>query len=80
MLQCGQLRVVGDHSLDACEGYARKIRSHAALVLMLLKVNKQPYRVHGNNIRNTTQFDSKFHRHLQKDAGRQRSTSRDSLI
>src|ERR1700681_1296001 len=51
MLQCGQLRVLGDHSIEACESHARKIRSRAAFVLMLLKVNKQPYRVQGKNIR-----------------------------
>src|ERR1700730_4952469 len=76
MLQCGQLRVRGDHSFEACESHARKIRSRAAFVLMLLKVNKQPCRVRGNNIRNTTQFDSKFHHHLQKDEENLAPTSR----
>jgi hypothetical protein len=58
MLQCAQLRVLGDHSIEACESRARKIQSRAAFVLMFPQVNKQPYRVQGKNIRNRTQLDS----------------------
>jgi hypothetical protein len=57
MLQCEQLRALGDHSIEACENHARKIRSRAAFVLMFLKVNKQHYRVQGTNIRNRAQLD-----------------------
>jgi len=57
MLQCGQLRLLGDHSIEACEGRARKIRSRAAFVLMSLKVNTHPYRVQRKNIQNRTQLD-----------------------
>ncbi len=70
MLQCGQLRVLGDHSIEACESHARKIRSRAAFVLMLLKVNKQPYRVQGKNIRNRTQSDSKISPSSAKGRGK----------
>jgi hypothetical protein len=49
--------LLGDHSIEAYEGRARKIRSRAAFVLMSLMVNSHPYRVRRKNIQNRTQLD-----------------------
>jgi len=70
MIQCGQLWVLGDHSIGACESDARKIRSGAAFVLMFLKANKKRYRIQVKNIRNRRQLDSKISPSSAKVSGK----------